>query len=277
MINHARTLLLNLDGPSLPSDLGEEYIPTRFRAVTLTPELTTVRTVLFGSAPDRLYLNYRTAQLMSLLHATEWVSHVLALDPRVTYMPNTQQRFFNALFEPAAYQHNGTPVGVSFLGDNVANDNAGIARNSWLLTFDVEGVATVLRTKNPRTSVDFTFQTANGLTAPIPLHGSRLSVQIGTGGANIGAEGLLGAKFVLEATARPELNVGNIAATLRQLDYTLVNRIFYGDAGAAPDGSLPEPFASFKQLWEQHPVTAYQLCGLLLAVIYRTEAIRNGT
>ncbi len=277
MINHARTLLLNLTGPFIPSELGEEYIPEKFRAVTLTPEIDAVRTILFGGAPDRLYRNYRTYQLMSLLHATEFVSHILALDPRITYFPDTRQRFFNTLFEPVAYQHAGVTVPVSFLGDNIADDFAGISRNSWYLSFDVENIVTVQRTKNPRTSVDFTFSTANGLSSPITLHGSRLAIQVGTGGANIGAEGLLGVKLVIDAVARPNSDIGTLAATLRQLDHLTINRIFYGEAAPSPDGSLPEPFATFKQLWEHHPVVTYQLSGLLLAVIYRTEALRTGT
>jgi hypothetical protein len=37
-----------------------------------------------------------------------------------------------------------------------------------------------------------------------------------------------------------------------------------------------EPFQTFKNLWNQHPVGLYQITGLLLAVIYRTAEFRTG-
>lgn len=287
MINHARTLLMNVDGPARPSELGEEFIPAAYRTVTLPPELQAVRSVLFGSSPDRLYLNYRIRQLIGLLHSTELVDHVLALDPRITYWPDTQERLLNAEFAPRASWYAGATRPVSFVGDNLADDYAGISRSSWLVTFPVENIAVVQRTKNPRTSVDVTYATGNGLTGPIPLHGSRLSIQVGTGGANIGAEGLTGLKLSINTLARPSTDIGAIVATLEQsLDRMLLNRVFYGDAGGDPKYELvaysehpmglTEPLATFRQLWEHHPLAAYRLGGLLLAVIYRTETLRTG-
>jgi hypothetical protein len=43
--------------------------------------------------------------------------------------------------------------------------------------------------------------------------------------------------------------------------------------GAAP----VEPYATFKNLWFDHPSAAHRLGGLLLALIYRTDAVRNKT
>ncbi len=287
MINHARTLLMNVDGPSRLTEIGEEFIPREYRTVTLPPELLAVRSVLFGSNPDRLYLNYRTRQLIGLLHSTELQEHILALDPRITYWPDTQARLFNASFAPVASWHAGPDLPVSFLGENLADDYIGVARHSWLLTFEVENIANVQRTKQPRTAVQVTFSTGNGLTSVIPLHGSRLSIRIGTGGPTIGAEGLLGMKLVISTLARPSTDLGTLIATLEQsLDRTMLNRVFHGDPGGDPKyemvaysehpTGLTEPMATFRQLWEHHPLAAYRLGGLLLAVIYRTEKLRAG-
>jgi hypothetical protein len=35
------------------------------------------------------------------------------------------------------------------------------------------------------------------------------------------------------------------------------------------------PFSEFKSIWNQHPLGHYRLAAAVLAMIYKTEAIRN--
>ena len=94
MINHARTLLLNVSAAAYaPGELGEEYVPP-YSALKLPTYLQTARRIIFGTAPDRVFLNYRVNELMRLLHQTELSEFVYALDSRVTYWPQSKTDFF---------------------------------------------------------------------------------------------------------------------------------------------------------------------------------------
>jgi hypothetical protein len=98
MINHIRTLLLNRDGDhgygyDYP---GEEFVLPTFRAKTVPTFLKGALRSLFGSNPDRLYLNYRMRQIASLLHSTELEEFVVLPDSRVTYWPMVADNFLDS-------------------------------------------------------------------------------------------------------------------------------------------------------------------------------------
>ena len=108
MLNHARTLLLNIPGlPVAPIDYpGEEQIPVLFKPVRLTPPLERARRLLFGNIPDRLMLNYRARQYMTLIHSTDLGSYVTELDSRITYWPPKDEVFFSG-YAPVISQYAG--------------------------------------------------------------------------------------------------------------------------------------------------------------------------
>ena len=94
MINHARTLLMNIhplranyadDGYT-----GYEYVPAEFVPVQLPPAAAAVRRALFGANPDGLFCGLRAHELLSYIHETELAEYVYKLDPRVTYWPAMQ-------------------------------------------------------------------------------------------------------------------------------------------------------------------------------------------
>jgi hypothetical protein len=80
MINHARTLLQNMPA-SWPSD---EYVPEDFVPCAPPEIVQRLRTALWGRTPCHQGI---LRQCMQVLHATELEEHVLAMDPRVTYLP----------------------------------------------------------------------------------------------------------------------------------------------------------------------------------------------
>lgn len=79
MINHVRTLLQNQ-----PPGTGDEYVPADFVTSAVPAVVAKVKRVLWGRTPA-----HQTCirQLMQILHSTELEEHVLAKDPRVTYLP----------------------------------------------------------------------------------------------------------------------------------------------------------------------------------------------
>lgn len=97
MINHARTLLMNVAGaPGFNGELGEEIVPPDFIPAALPGSINTLRRTLFGADPDRVMLNYRARQLMQVLHSTPLVEYVTSLDSRITY-DFSDDPFSNAL------------------------------------------------------------------------------------------------------------------------------------------------------------------------------------
>jgi hypothetical protein len=73
--------------------LGEEFIP-EFTPVALPSYLQIARNILFGATPDKVFLNFRAYELLSLLHSTELEEFVLAADQRITYSTTGSSDFF---------------------------------------------------------------------------------------------------------------------------------------------------------------------------------------
>ena len=77
---------------------------------------------------------------------------------------------------------------------------------------------------------------------------------------------LLG-RWEIETRANPEPALTTVLPTLEMLGEPAFLQLF----GVAP----AEPYATFKNLWFDHPLPTYRLAGLVLALIYRTEEYRG--
>ncbi len=249
MFNHARTLLMNLSSSkALRSVPGYELIPTDFSPLELSGALLSVRRRLFGSNPDQLMINFRTYQILSLLHSLPIADHLTALDPRLTY---------KLAGRPTLYDAFG--VAVSNIGDSTANlvitDN-GIDRS------DISGVTTrnwVLTLSGTTTNYGALVFT-DGISAPITLPGSNLTFQLNP---NLGGTG----KWTIAQTVRPVRTLAEIIPTTGGIDGATLSTLFQ------PTASIAEPYKTFLNLWEDHPETVYKLAGFLLAYIYRLNEI----
>jgi len=130
MVNHARSLLINLNpsGNTSLGRLGDEFIDPSYR-VTTDPRLNTIRATLFGSDADTWTLNYRAAQYMAILHSNvKALPFVLDLDERTTYRSgrNVYDTDFGCFVTGNASSWD-PPYKVNFtsnwLGDDVAGHN----------------------------------------------------------------------------------------------------------------------------------------------------------
>ena len=81
------------------------------------------------------------------------------------------------------------------------------------------------------------------------------------------APGALISRWTIETRANPAPALTTILPTLEILGEPAFLQLF----GVAP----AEPYATFKNLWSDHPLPAYRLAGLVLALIYRTEEYRG--
>lgn len=86
MINHARTLLMNVPGPKEPTVPGDAYVPV-FAGLE-DSSLNDIRQLLFEAGLDYAGTVYRVAQYMSAVHATEYAAYATDLDSRITYDPD---------------------------------------------------------------------------------------------------------------------------------------------------------------------------------------------
>lgn len=248
MINHFRTLLLNRSAPSYLSRHGEEYIPEEFsRLENLPSYIQGIRTVLFGPSSDWLFENYRVRQYMSVLHSTELEEFVTALDSRITYDPWNPE-FFSGVFGPRINKH-----GLRLVGSLPPPDDSGQCIFRWKITLTGPTTADVeqITPKYPVREVEYK-------TTPIAP------------GLWMQTDETPGTNWTVEYFRRPERSLGEIVAALKSGTAQYWNDLF----GVGSPRAETEPFKTFRNLWLNHPELPYKLGGLLLALVYATEARR---
>ncbi len=247
MFNHVRTLLLAADGrqsygPTFP---GEEGVPVGFRPPVMPGPVRRIRSVLFGPDPDRLGLNYRLHQFMTLLHATDLVEHVLAFDQRVTY-------------DPTGASWPSTAFGVTVEGSNrplhlvgtfQADDATGRLEGRWRVEIG-SGTAQVTQDSFPRRDELVSISTADGVTSEIPLGR----------GLRCYGDPTPGTVWHVTARSRPERSLVQILADL----------VASGAVGDLLSGETSE-YATYRNLWAQSPLLPYRLGAVLMGTARRTH------
>jgi hypothetical protein len=328
MINHARALLLNVSSESYkPGTLGEEYIPT-YTPLKLPTFLHVPHRIIFGTDPDRVFLNYRAAELMRLLHQTELAEFIYALDNRVTYWPQPTTEFFRPETQITAQKIFGLyETRLNIIGKPKADNKVGRCYSQYTARvsgYPNEELVTITEDSSigavevPLTWLQnnqlpiMRLQTdgvvgARGLSEPITLQDGLLNVQF----ADLGS---LPPKLLLETKRRIlgenyeelpfalESGTDLEIAELRRLAITdslpllaLWRFSAYARPASAIVTCLPqleflgepvyiqlfgvrsdvEPYATFKNIWEDHPNSVYRFAAFLMAMIYRTDELRS--
>lgn len=259
MFNHARTLLANqIAANGSPSPyLAEELTPPIFVPLITPDYLQSFRTVLFGYTPDRQMINYRTRQLMTLLHSTPLLDYVLRLDPRTTYRTGSDSSLVgDELFVPSILQISGVPATLYVTGQPEPPDIHGRIRQF----FDVvaSGAAVLIsKITAPAQQDSFPLVLVDGLSALIPLTGTGLTCQFTS---------VVGS-WQIETFNRPQFDLGALTATLAELSETSFRRLF----GETSD----EPYATCRNLWYRQNEWPLRLGAVILAMIYRLDEVRG--
>jgi hypothetical protein len=256
VINAVRTLLMNRGRDGYAHDFpGEEFVDPAFKQRSLPPHLLRAHQTLFGREPDRLFLNYRVRQLMTFLHSTELADFIVADDPRLTYLPLEDTTLFDAAFTVDAIQI-GHSYPLYLAGTFEADEGRGIAQQVWR----IEAISPdSLRIERQRPSVatfDIHYGHANGLSAPIILPGTDLTIRF-----NAVPDGTA---WRVEAAGRPQTDIGVV---ISRLETSL------GDAGVSQvfPPLPPEPVATYLNIWNKHPLFVYRFSALLLAIAAQVE------
>jgi hypothetical protein len=260
MINHARTLLLNRPGNTrpLPTFFGEELVPAEFRPVDLTGSLASLHQALFGTNPDDAGMNYRLWEYMRLLHSTDFVAYVTDLDSRFTYMHERpiDLNAFGTIVTPnndIAEAATTSVVGAPNLG---ARDNQ--LREHWEVEALTNNFVRSTRRSTQQTE-DTELLFTDGLSNQAFMAGeTEFSLRFQA--SLVGGE-----RWDVVSLLEPQLDFAAVLADVVAIKGATLREVFQGG----------EPFHTFKRLFEQHNLLPYQLSGLLLALIYRTEEIRT--
>lgn len=262
MFNHARTLLLNLDGGPgyFPECPGEELIPGGYEKLELPTYLDVFRSRFFGADPDRAMLNYRSWQLLQLVEATELQSHILALDSRITYDLNINRLSLQNTFLPKVIRQGGTSAQtLTIAGTPIKPDASGKATFDYQINI-VNPNIQIKRLTFPLIDVQHLLDLTDGLSPyfALPLSGYKFCVNTTDEAVSWRIQGYL----------RPQNSLSEIEKGLHSIGEPYLLQLF-GTSSA-------EPYATFRNCWEKHPEFAYRLGGIVLAMIYRTEEIYNG-
>lgn len=309
MINHARTLLMNIPGSAYqPQYLGEEYIPQTFQPVVLPSYIQTARRVLFGNRPERVFLNYRVRELLHTIHETELAEYVFALDPRVTYWPEPSTTIFESSRRVRITQTSGFKGAQLFVSGEAKPDHfSGVALREYdvrITQNEFDDYQLIIRYPDGK-QIATTVDVSSGLSSPVSVAGTGLVLRVG--GSPIFSGNLLmenGYPLLTEALDEIMLEVGNgyseessesLSIPLPTVFDNSAWRVSVFTPPSSVVGTLPllevigaaniaelfgagdklQPMYTFRSIWFDHPFTAYRVAAFTLAMIYRTEQARR--
>lgn len=255
MINHARTLLMNVTG-SVPmtSYIAEEIVDPRYVALNLPTAMNTVRAVLFGTTPDRHMLNYRCRQLLTLTHATPLEEYLLKLDHRVTYDFGDTTFVDPRVWEPTVSILAGSGT-LTLSGDPTPPDGTGQVQYRYLINVNVPGVASVELIGRQVQIVDLDFTPGTKVALP----GSGVKMKFSSGSA--------GQAYTVDVYSRPQKDLSQLATACSNLGEPVYNYLF--------GISREQPFLTFRELWNRKQELPLRLGALVCALAYRTDELRR--
>jgi hypothetical protein len=263
MINHARTLLLNVNGNTNPGPgyPGEEYVWPGYTAVTLPRSLERIRNVLFGFDADRAMKNYRLRELLSLVHSNELGNYLTAFDPRITYWPIHDTVLFNtAAFGAAVSLIDGSETWVlSVTGNPSTKKSANRLLDQWQIEVLSASSVKVTHTLPNNEIVTTSYAAGDGVSNAISLPNSELQFTLSTGVLGTGNW----PTWTLTHLARPLLTLSDVYASLIQTVESDIDSLFVGD---------DEPFPTCRELWAMPsgPI-AYKLGAVVVGLTYRLD------
>jgi hypothetical protein len=237
---------------------GDELIPVDYHKLNLPTYLDVFRARFFGAMPDRAMLNYRVAQLLTMIESTELQSHILALDPRITYPSYETQLAVDATFQPRINQYEGSSSNhITVIGKAISPDSSGLAGYDYRVILDGTSIH-IERLNTPFQSKTELIELTDNLSQVVSLPLSGYKVRVNSLGP---------AAWTLRGYLRPMVSLSSIEQGLRSVGEPYLLQLF--------GVSNEEPYLTFRNCWKEHPEFAYRLGGLVLAMIYRTEEIRN--
>jgi hypothetical protein len=150
MINHVRTLLLNLDGPRFDPSIPGEEIVGEYTARAMSSVQKLIRFALFGSNPDRHILNWRLWQLIQAIRTSSLREELMRRDKRLTSLAREEDwmRAYPFAYGSIRFSQNGSLKPLWYIPDDSMRqpvaDTTGHVVWRWTVTIDTSnGIARV--------------------------------------------------------------------------------------------------------------------------------------
>jgi hypothetical protein len=262
VINHARTLLLNLPGSIVvPNYAGEEVIDPEFPGLNLPASLNSVHRILFGKQPSREMRNRLVWNYLLLLDASKLDQ---GLDPRVTYDLNVDIFSRFSMSRPQVTELGNTSyAGHLFnVDDKVESERYLFLR--WRVVVTDSDQVRVYSYHNNNVTIFNDLDISGGKFSPIILPGSSLMFR-GTNNVNDA--------WVISTTASPVITIPKVITQLKSLGTETINEIFQR---STPLGAT-DPYKTAFNIWSNDKFEIQATCALLIAYLHRLEAERQRT
>ena len=210
---------------------------------------------MFGTTPDRLFLNYRLWLLMTLLHESSLASAMYSSDPRITYL---QERlpipFPMSGFGITQRELTGDTASTSVTDTNNV-DVQGISRQTLRLEFvGSDAVWTWLQGGLPSVTVE-------------PQGGSPVTLDVPSGGYRVLVPIVDGAAWIFDIAYRPQFTLVDLADTIESVSPAVTAEMFRGTSRATPQA----PFDELWTLWNEPQRPFDRLSAATLTLAYATE------
>lgn len=263
MINHLRTLLVNLDGTSGTVDYsypGEEYIPPTYRAPSLTASMNEVRSILYGADPDRAFRNVRTMQFLNMLHSSELVDYVTMHDSRVTYWPFDDQVFTLLNQNFTVSPRGGTTTNLVFSGSIYNIEHGTVIYSKWDITVLDSDTVRVVNTFPWGGTTDLEYVIVSGRSTPLPFpNEDNVYFSFDDG---------VGASWEVTLLKKPSPDLGELVTLLDTSSRAAVDKLFIPVVG---------DFETWWDIWSDHEQPlSHRLGAVVLALGERTHELTGG-
>jgi hypothetical protein len=244
-------------------------------------------------------LNYRSRQLLGMIHDSRYANYALQFDPRVTYLNSTDPIFYlPSTYSPQIGMQTSRPSSTLYvLGQEDPPDSDGIMRAQWTVTvtqelgpqFAIEpspvAAITQLGSAAPgimgrqygsfagrvgvsMATVAVTKQPNSKLWLNTYNFISNLSqpIALGDSGYTFQFYGLIGDTWNVTTTATPKRSICDMVNILQSMSQSTLAAVFTTQS--------EEPWNTYRNLWELAPETSNRMIGFLLAYLHQLELLR---
>jgi len=264
MINHARTLLMNIDGSSgFLGTPGDEIIDPDFRSRVMSGSMQSIRRVLFGVSPDRNMLNYRCRELLGLIHGTPMEEYITDMDRRITYDLKDNQLF--SRISPAIVNTGGHSHTLTVGPQGLTEADVEIQR-------DAEGVygmySRVWNVIAGSTTISYTHTAPDGTVYSGTSSSGTLSIELDPSGLSVSHDDAPNTTpWTVTILSRPTEEMGTLVTALDSIGENYLLDLFE----IADPVSKTEPLKSLYRIWKDHNELAYRLGAVTIALILKTD------
>ena len=251
--NRVRTLIMNRGRAGHGLDIpGEEYTPPDFLPRTLPIGLVRMYNVLFGTKPDRLFINYRMRQIMQLIHATPLGDTV----GDTTYIP-FRADFTTDVFNTTVSQQSDAAVPVYIRGTHSADINNGYTGYKWRVQKTAADAVTLTQLMPLQVSTVIPITFTSGLSSIITLGAGSLNTRFGQADN--------GYQYTITTTVKPNRDL----STVLQNAVTTTTELTEQDV-FAPELSAMQ--SMYYDVWQTHAQFTMRYAALFMALANYIEA-----